>query len=84
MYRKQLETIARNISATSSPFPSMPTFMAGVGENGEWFIADNGDEEFTVTRDEFVRAFPDIAIYDLNVHFDNDEAAVNAAIEEAI
>ena len=84
MYRKQLENLARSISTPCSPFSAMPTFVAGIGENGDYFIADNGSEEFTGTRDEFVKAFPDIAIYDLNVHFDNDESAVNAAISEAI
>lgn len=84
MYRKQLETLARSITTPCSPFPAMPTFVAGVGENGNYFIADNGDEEFTGSRDDFVAAFPDIAIYDLNVHFDNDESAVNAAIDSAI
>lgn len=84
MYRNQLESLARTLTTPTAPFSDMPTFYAGKGEDGNWFIADNGDQEFTGTREEFVKSFPDIAIYDLNVHFDNDEAAVNAAIEEAI
>ena len=84
MYRRKLEALARTLTTPSAPFSAMPTFFAGKGDDGNYFIADNGQQEFSGTKQEFVEAFPDIAIYDLNVHFDNDDLAVNAAIEAAV
>lgn len=85
MYGFQLDNLARTIKEPTAPFPAMPRFVAGRDEEtGEYFIADNGDEEFRGSRDEFIAFFAGIAIYDLQVFFDNDDAAVNAAIEEAL